>query len=81
MSFISFEMLIFEVVSGVAARERFRGLVVVLDVIGAQPLPGVMDVDVIVGDEEIALAPLRALGGKFCDATLGTWRADLLRGG
>ena len=37
-----------------------------------------MDVDVIVGDEEIALPALRALGGEFGDTALGSGRADLL---
>jgi len=78
MGFIGFEVLIFEVVLDVAAREGFRGLVVVFDVIGAQALAGVMDINVIVGDEQIALPALRALGGKLSDTALGRGGTDLL---
>jgi hypothetical protein len=78
MGFIGFEMLIFEVVLDVAAGESFRGLVVVFDVIGAQALAGVMDINVIVGDEQIALPALWALGGKLGDAAFGRGRTDLL---
>ena len=49
--------------------------------VGAKTLVGVMDVDVIVGNEEIALAALGTLGRKLGDAALGNGRADLLRGG
>jgi hypothetical protein len=78
MGFIGFEMLIFEVVLDVAAGESFRGLVVVFDVIGAQALAGVMDINVIVGDEQIALPALRALGGKLGDTALSRGGTDLL---
>ena len=78
MGFIGFEMLIFEVVLDVAAGESFRGLVVVFDVIGTQALASVMDINVIVSDEEIALAALRALGGKLGDTALGRGWTDLL---
>ncbi len=61
VGFIGLEVLILEVVLDVAARESFRGLVVVFDVVGAQALAGVMNIDVVVGDEEIALPALRAL--------------------
>jgi len=81
MGFLGFEVLIFEVVSHVAARESFRGLIVVLDVISAQALAGVVDIDVVVGDKEIALAALRAVRRKLGDAALGSGPADLLRGG
>jgi hypothetical protein len=79
--FVRFDMLIFEIILHVAARESFRGLIVVFDMIGAKALVGVMDVDVVVGNEEIALAALGALGRKLGDAALGNGRADLLRGG
>src|SRR5882762_4178882 len=78
MGFIGFEMLIFEVVLDVAAGESFRGLVVVFDVIGTQALASVMDINVIVSDEEIALAALRAFGGKLGDAAFGCGWTDLL---
>ncbi len=81
VGFLGFEMLIFEVVSDVATRERLICVVVVLDVIRSQALTGVVDVDVVVGDEEISLAALRALSRKLGDTTLGSGRADLLRGG
>ena len=77
--FIRFEMLIFEIILHVAAREGFVSVVVVFDVIGAKALAGVVDINVVIGDEEIALVALRALGGKLCDAAFGR-RADLLRG-
>src|SRR5258705_11946575 len=77
MGFIGFEMLIFEVVLDVAAGESFRGLVVVFDVIGTQALAGVMDINVIVGDEQIALPALRALGGKLGDTAFGGGGTDL----
>jgi hypothetical protein len=38
-----------------------------------------VDVDVVVGDKETALAALRAIGGKLGDAALGNGRADFLR--
>src|SRR5882672_7381990 len=78
MGFIGFEMLIFEVVLDVAAGESFRSLVVVLDVIGTQALAGVMDINVIVSDEEIALAALRAFGGKLGNTAFGRGWTDLL---
>jgi len=78
MGFIGFKVLIFEVVLYVAASEGFRGLVIVLNVIGAQALASVMNIDVIVGDEEIALPALRTLGGKLGDTALGRGRAGLL---
>jgi len=81
LSFLGFEVLIFEVVSYVAARESFRGLIVVLDVVSAQALAGVVDVDIVVGDEEITLAALRAVRREFGDTAPGNVRADLLRGG
>jgi hypothetical protein len=62
VGFVGFEVLILEVVLHVAAREGFRGLIVVLDVIGAQALAGVMDINIIVRDEEIALTALWTLG-------------------
>jgi len=71
-------MLIIEIVLDVAAGEGFGGLVVVFDVIGAQALVGVMDIDIVVGDEEIALAALGTFGGKFGDAAFGLGRAALL---
>jgi hypothetical protein len=71
-------MLIFEVVLDVAAGKSFRGLVVVFDVIGTQALAGVMDINVIVGDEEIALPALRTLCRKLGDTALVRGRADLL---
>jgi hypothetical protein len=80
VGFVSFKMLIIEVVLNVAARESFGGLVVVFDMIGAQALTGVVDVDVIVRDEEISLATLRALSRKLGDSALGGGRADLLCG-
>jgi hypothetical protein len=76
--FIGFEMLIFKVVPHVAARESLVRLVIVFDVIGAKALVGIVDVDVVVGDKETALAPLRAVSGKLGDAALGNRRADLL---
>jgi hypothetical protein len=74
-------MLIFVIVLHVPAREGFRGLVVVFDVIGAETLAGVADVHVVVGDEQITLAALRALCRKLGYAALRHWRADLLRRG
>jgi hypothetical protein len=58
--------------------ESFGGLVVVFDVIGAQALASVMNIDIIVGDEEIALPALRPLCRKLGDTALGRGRADLL---
>jgi hypothetical protein len=78
MGFIGFKVLTFKVVLYVAASEGFRGLVIVLDVIGAQALASVMNIDVIVGDEEIALPALRTLGGKLGDTALGCGGAGLL---
>jgi hypothetical protein len=78
MGFIGFKVLTFKVVLYVAASEGFRGLVIVLDVIGAQALASVMNIDVIVGDEEIALPALRTLGGKLGDTAFGRGRAGLL---
>jgi hypothetical protein len=72
-------MLVFEIVTHVAAREGLVSVVVVFDVIGAKALAGVVDIDVVIGDEEIALVALRTLGGKLCDAAFGG-RTDLLRG-
>jgi hypothetical protein len=63
----------------VAARESFVGLVVVFDVIGAKVLAGIVDVDVVVGDEEVALSTLRAFGGELGDAAFDCGRVDLLR--
>jgi hypothetical protein len=74
-------MLIFEIILHMAARESFRGLVVVFDMIGAKALAGVVNVNVVIGDEEIALAALGALSRKLGHAALGNGRADLLRGG
>jgi hypothetical protein len=71
VGFVGFEMLRFEVILHVAARESFVGLVVVFDVIGAKVLASIVNVDIIVGDEEIALPALRTLGGKLGDAALG----------
>jgi hypothetical protein len=62
-----------------AARQSLVGLVVVFHVIGAKVLAGVVDIDVIVGDEEIALSTLRTLGGKLGDAALGRGALHLLR--
>src|SRR4029077_11058644 len=81
VGFLGFEVLIFEVVSYVAARERFRGLIVVLDVIGAQALAGVVDVDIVVGDKEIARTALRAVRREFGDTAFGSGPVDLLRSG
>jgi hypothetical protein len=78
VGFIGFEMLVFEIVLDVAAGKSFGGLVVVFDMIGAETLAGVMNVDVIVGDEEIALPALRAFGGKLGDTAFGRGRMDLL---
>ena len=77
--FIRFEMLIFEIILHVATCEGFVSVIVVFDVIGAKTLPGVVDIDIVIGDEEIALVALRALGGKLGDAAFGG-RADFLRG-
>jgi hypothetical protein len=38
-----------------------------------------VDVNVVVGDEEVALPALGAFRGKLRDAAFGRWRADLLR--
>jgi hypothetical protein len=73
-------MLVFEVILHVTARESFIGLVVVFDVIGAKMLAGIVDVDIVVGDEEIALPTLRAFRGKLGDSTLRRGRVDLLSG-
>src|SRR4029077_19489903 len=78
MSFVGFEVLIVEIILHVAARKGFGGLVVVFDVIGAEALAGIADIDVVIGDEEIALVALGSLGGKLGDTTLGGGRADLL---
>ncbi len=61
MGFVGFEMLILEVVLDMAASQRLGSLVVVFDVIGAQTLAGVTDVDIIVCDEEIAFAALGSI--------------------
>jgi len=78
MGLLGFQVLIFEVILDMTAREGLGGLVVVFDVVGAQALAGVMNIDVIVGDEEIALPALRTLGGKLGDTALGCGGAGLL---
>jgi hypothetical protein len=78
---VGFEMLILEVVLDMAASQSFGGLVVVFDVIGAQTLAGVADVDIIVCDEEIAFAALGSIRGKLGDTAFGGGRMDLLRTG
>jgi hypothetical protein len=72
-------VLILELVLHVASCESFVALVVVFDVIGAQVLAGIADIDIIVRDEEIALAALRTLCRKFSNATLGCGWTDLLQ--
>jgi hypothetical protein len=47
--------------------------------IGAEMLAGIVDIHIVVGDEQIALVALRALGGKLGDTALGYRWADLLR--
>jgi len=62
----------------VAAGQSFVGLFVVFDVIGAESLAGVVNVNVVIGDEEVALVTLRTLGRKLGHAAFGSGRADLL---
>ena len=71
MGFIGFEMLIFVIEDDVAARHRFVGLIVVFDVIGAEALIAVMDVDGVFGGGDVALVCLWAGGGDLGDAAFG----------
>jgi hypothetical protein len=50
-------------------------------VIGAEALFAIVDFHVVVGDEEISFAALRARGGEFGDATFDGGGTKLLRGG
>ena len=68
VGFVGFEVLILVVENDVAARDRFVGLVVVLDVVGAQALVAVVNVDGAVGGGDVALASLRSARRKLGDA-------------
>ena len=80
VSFVGFEMLVLVVVLDVAAGEGFGGLVIVFHVIGAKALLAIANVDVVVGDEEIAFAALRTRGRELGDTAFDGGRANLLGG-
>ena len=71
MRLVGLQVLILVVEHHVAAGHRFVGLLVVLHVIGLQPLVGVVNVHGAIGDGQVALAFLRAAGGKLGHAALG----------
>jgi len=77
MDFVGFEMLIFVIVNNVAAGDGFGSFVVVLDVIGLQARVAIVQIDVAIGDIEVALA-LLLLGGEVRDAAFGGRQANLL---
>jgi hypothetical protein len=66
----------------VAAGGGFEGLLVVLDVVGLEALVAVVDVDVVIGDEEVAFFLLRAAGPDFDVSGLAAGvHTNLLGGG
>ena len=68
--FVGLEVLIFVVEDDVAARGGLVGLIVVFDVIGAQALVAIANVDGSVRDRNVALALLRSARRKLRDSTL-----------
>jgi hypothetical protein len=81
VSFVGFEVFVVVIEADVAAREGFGGFFVVLDVIGLEALVAVVNVDVVVGDEEVALFLLRAARPDFDFAGFGGVEVGLLGGG
>src|SRR5262249_25164286 len=71
VGFGGFEVLIFVVENNVATRVGFVGLIVVLDVIGAEALVAVVNVYGVVGGGHVALVGLLTKGGEFGDAAFG----------
>ena len=71
VGFVGFDVLIFIVEDDVAARDGFVGLVVVFDVVGAEALIAVVNVDGAFGGGDVALAGLRADRGEVGDAAFG----------
>lgn len=58
--------------------ESFASAIVIFDVIGAKGNFAVLDEDVFIGDEEVALFDLRAVGGDFNDFALTRGKTDQL---
>ena len=77
--FGGFEVLVFVVELHVALGERIAGGVVIFDVIGTQPHAGILQIDIFVGDEEVALVSLRAFRGKLGVLAFAGRQTHLLR--
>ncbi len=61
-------MLILVIENYLAARDRFICLIVVLDMVGAQALVAIVNIDGSVGKGDVALASLRSARRKLGDA-------------
>jgi hypothetical protein len=76
--FFGFEVFVVVVELDVAASKRFRGLFVVLDMVGLEALVAKVDVHVVIGDKEVAAFLLGAAGPDFHVAGFAGMQADLL---
>ncbi len=81
VGFIGFKMLVVVIEADVAASDGFGGLLVVFDMVGLEALVAVMNVDVIVGNKEVAALLLGATGPDFDIAGFGGVQGGLLRKG
>ena len=79
LGFVRFDVLVLVIELDVAACHGVVSLIVVLDVVRAQPHIFVTNVHVAVGNIQISLAALRTARGKFGDAPFPRRKVGLLR--
>jgi hypothetical protein len=75
--FVGFEMFLLEIIDHVAARDGFRGLLVVFDVVGTKSRVAVQNFYVAVRDIQVTLMALRTGRGKLGKGSFARSKTNL----